>query len=68
LSESFVQFRELVWSDPGLTRQLWETPDRDAFVALAVRLGAERGLHFTSEDVHREMSTGLLAWLSRANP
>jgi hypothetical protein len=68
VSESFARFRELVWSDPALARALWETPERDAFVALAVCLGEERGLRFTSEDVRRAIGDGRLAWLSRVNP
>jgi hypothetical protein len=68
LSENFARFRELVWSDPELARRLWETPEHEAFVALAIRLGEERGLLFTSEDVHHAMSSGRLAWLSHVNP
>jgi hypothetical protein len=68
MSEAFARFRELVWSDPNLLRELWETPERDAFVALAVRLGEERGLRFTSDDVHRSLADGRLSWLARTTP
>jgi Nif11 domain len=67
MSESFARFRELVWANPELAQQLWATPEPSEFVDLAVRLGAERGLRFTSEDVRRAMRDGRFAWLARVN-
>lgn len=37
-------------------------------MALAVRLGSERGLWFMPEDVEAALAAGRRAWLERWNP
>lgn len=67
-SDDFERFRALVREDEALQRVLWATPERAAFVAVAVRLGGERGLRFAAEDVEAALDSGRRAWLERWNP
>lgn len=67
-SDDFDRFRALVLEDEALQQVLWGMTERAAFVALAVRLGGERGLRFTAEDVEAAMAAGRRAWLERWNP
>lgn len=63
--EALEQFCRLVLADAELQAQLWQTPARGEFVALVVRLGAERGCVFTHADVEAALQTGRRAWLER---
>ncbi|MFL6212220.1 MAG: Nif11-like leader peptide family natural product precursor [Pyrinomonadaceae bacterium] len=63
--ESFEQFRQLVLADELLQRELQVAPGDDSFLALTVRLGAERGYSFTVEDVAEAMRASRRAWLER---
>ena len=45
------RFREMVLADPGLLDHLRAADTNEAFIALAVRLGRERGCIFTAADV-----------------
>ena len=63
--EDFERFRQLVLEDAELERALRETPDTPAFIALARKLGAERGCHFTAEDVHEAMRAARRTWRER---
>lgn len=59
------KFRRLVLTDAELQAQLWQTRERDAFIALVVRLGAERDCQFTPQDVQAALDAGRRAWLER---
>jgi hypothetical protein len=59
------RFGEIALSDPELHAQLRATPDEDAFVALAVRLGTERGCDFSSSVVRATIREKRRAWLER---
>jgi|HubBroStandDraft_1064217.scaffolds.fasta_scaffold152894_2 hypothetical protein len=59
----FARFRALVFADVALRDALWAQPERHAFIALAVRLGAEYGCSFESTDVESALAEGLLASL-----
>ncbi|MGD0051429.1 MAG: hypothetical protein ABSD03_06375 [Vulcanimicrobiaceae bacterium] len=59
----FARFRALVFTDVALRDALWAQRERYAFVALAVRLGAERGCSFEATDVEAALAQGLLASL-----
>lgn len=61
----FQAFRNLVLHDPALQEALRCSPDRAAFVALVVRLGAERGCTFSAGDVSTAMQANRRAWLER---
>jgi predicted ribosomally synthesized peptide with nif11-like leader len=63
--ESFEQFRQLVLRDTVLQEQLRSTPEREAFIALVLRMGEERGYAFTVEDVEAAMRASQQAWLLR---
>ncbi|HEX8180306.1 MAG TPA: Nif11-like leader peptide family natural product precursor [Pyrinomonadaceae bacterium] len=63
--ESFEQFRQLVFADEALQRELRAAPGGDSFLALTVRLGAERGYSFTVEEVAEAMRASRRAWLER---
>lgn len=51
-------FQAAVWRDPDLQQQLRDTEDRAAFVALVIRLAAERGYTTTADEVDRAMREG----------
>jgi hypothetical protein len=45
------QFGEIVMSDPALLAKLDETRDADSFITAYCKLAAERGIHFTTENM-----------------
>ncbi len=59
------RFRQLVLADRSLHRQLLQTPDLPGFVALAVRLGAERDCNFTEQEVRAALRECRRSWLER---
>src|SRR5437773_65365 len=63
--ESLDQFRQLVLQDLALQEQLRETPNLDAFLALIVRLGAERGYDFGVEEVKEALRASQRTWIER---
>jgi predicted ribosomally synthesized peptide with nif11-like leader len=66
--ESFEQFRALVFEDAALQAQLRTVDGVDNFIALTIRLGAERGYSFTTEDVTTAMREARRTWLERWLP
>ena len=66
--ESFEQFRTLVFADAALQAQLRAVADEERFIALVVRLGAERGYEFTADDVRAAMRAARRAWIERWLP
>jgi len=58
----FARFQQRVETDPDLARTLRSLCDLDAFIAAALALGAEQGLHFTREDVRAAMRNGRRQW------
>lgn len=54
--EDLERFRRLVLEDAALQQALQDTPDVPSFLALAQRLGAEQGCHFTAEELRSAMS------------
>jgi mevalonate pyrophosphate decarboxylase len=64
MSESdFAAFRAKVLADKILQDRLRKVTDREEFVSLVVRLGAESGSRFTAADVTHAMQLGHIAWL-----
>jgi hypothetical protein len=61
----FERFRRLVLRDVSLQAQLRPVTDEAAFIALTVRLGAERGFVFTEEEVQVALRRERRAWLER---
>ena len=59
------RFGELVLADHELHDQLRGAVDETAFVALAIRLGAERGCDFTSSVVRDVLHEKRRDWLER---
>ncbi|MDB6054842.1 MAG: hypothetical protein JWN25_2365 [Verrucomicrobiales bacterium] len=62
---NFERFGEMALSDPELHAQLRATPNEDAFVVLAVRLGSERGCDFSTSVVRSALQEKRRAWLER---
>ena len=62
----FPKFRELVYGDPNLQRQLLAVWDQEAFCEVAVRLGRDRGLSFLTADVAVAIRSGKRSWFERA--
>lgn len=61
--EDFERFRRLVLEDVALQEALNGTVDVPAFLALARKLGAERGCHFTEEELRESIRAARRAWL-----
>ena len=61
--ESFEQFRHIVLDDLALQEQLKAIADPRSFIDLVVRVGAERGCHFTPKDVEAALRLNRKAWL-----
>lgn len=61
----FEAFRRLVLQDVRLQTQLAGEPDQQQFIALAVRLGAERDYSFTADDVFQAIHAERRAWFER---
>jgi hypothetical protein len=63
--QNLERFGESVLADPELHDQLRAAADEKTFVALAVRLGAERGFVFTTAVVETAIREQRRAWLER---
>ena len=63
-SDDFARFRALVDEDDALRDELWKVRDPEGFAELVVRLGAERGLTITAQDVRAACADGMTAWLT----
>ena len=63
--QNLERFGELVLADHELHDQLRAAADESAFVALAIRLGAERGCDFTASAVRDVLNEKRRAWLER---
>jgi hypothetical protein len=64
----FADFRQHVLADAALQARLRPISDLESFVALAVRLGRDRGFGFAAEDVMAELKRGQTAWLTNWCP
>lgn len=49
--KTIKQFGEIVMSDPALLAKLEETSDAESFIATYCKLAAEKGIHFTPDDM-----------------
>ena len=63
--QNLERFGELVLADPALHDQLRATADKKAFIALAIRLGADAGCKFSAPTVERALRARHRAWLER---
>jgi hypothetical protein len=63
--QNFERFTDLVLADCALHDQLRATADENAFVALTIRLGAERGCAFTAPTVTAAIRERRHAWQER---
>jgi hypothetical protein len=63
--QSLEAFGQLVLDDRELHGRLRAATDEKTFVALAVRLGAERGFDFTAAIVETALRERRRAWLER---
>ncbi len=64
--DDFVSFQQLVIDEAGLFAQLQSTASTEAFVALAVELGASHGLTFDADHVHASLQAARRAWIERS--
>jgi predicted ribosomally synthesized peptide with nif11-like leader len=53
--ENAQKFRSVVAGSPALAKQILAAKNRDEFLAAAVKLGAENGLQFTTEEAVQVM-------------
>ena len=65
-SSSFEQFRQIVFDDVELQRELRDIVDTNEFIARVVELGTGKGFDFTAEDVVQAMNEGRRAWIERS--
>jgi hypothetical protein len=63
---SLLEFQTLVTRDLALFTELRHAPGADAFAELAVKLGRERGLMFSTDDVQASLQAARRAWLERS--
>ena len=63
--QNLERFGELVLADRELHDRLRAAANQEAFVALAVQLGAERGCAFTAPVVQAAINEKRRAWLER---
>jgi hypothetical protein len=63
--QNLERFGEFVLADHALHQQLRAASGLEAFVALAVQLGAERGCAFTADVVRNAVNERRRAWLER---
>jgi len=63
--QNLERFRQIVLADRGLFDQLRQRADLDGFVAVVVRLGAERGCGFTEQEVRVALRECRRVWLER---
>lgn len=61
--EDFERFRQRVLEDVSLQEALRARMDVPAFLALATRMGAEHGCHFTAEELRDLMRDARRSWL-----
>jgi Aspartyl/Asparaginyl beta-hydroxylase len=61
----FERFRRLVLRDLSLQAELMQATDRTAFTSLAIRLGQQHGVRFTSGDVDAAFQAARRAWIER---
>lgn len=59
------RFGELVLADRALHDQLRAAPDESAFIALAIRLAAERGCELSARELQAAIHQKRRAWLER---
>ena len=45
------KFGEIVMGEPGLMAKLEETTDPKSFISTYIKLAAEKGIHFTADDM-----------------
>ncbi len=63
--KNLARFSELVLADRALHDQLRAITNPADFVALAIRLGAERGCVFTATEVEAALDEQRRTWLER---
>jgi hypothetical protein len=63
--ELFEQFRESVFADPELQKQLQACPDHQEFVRRTVEAGRAAGFPFTEEEVRAAMNFGRRSWMEQ---
>jgi len=61
----FEKFRQMVFDDPALQRELMRTQDTKDFIALALRLGGGHGCDFTAGDVEAALQAARRAQIER---
>ncbi|HEX6289773.1 MAG TPA: Nif11-like leader peptide family natural product precursor [Herpetosiphonaceae bacterium] len=64
---SLEQFRQRVLADPALQAQLRETPDKPAFIARMLQLGAELGYEFNADEIEAALAVARRAWTQRGS-
>lgn len=59
------RFRQLVSEDPALQETLLSVSDNEAFIALVIELGQQRGCMVSANDVQTALDAGRRSWLER---
>jgi len=65
ISPLYWKFHQRVLEEEALFAQLQAAPNAETMAALAVQLGAERGLAFTSDEVRAVLMATRRAWMER---
>jgi len=63
--EDFQKFREIVFADRGLQRELYEIEQPDRFAERIKELATERSLSVADEDIQEAMQQARREWIER---
>lgn len=63
--EALMQFQQIIFADAELQAELREITDQKDFIEKVLKLGKERDLEFTAEDVSNALQTSRRAWFER---
>lgn len=63
--EALMQFQQIIFDDAKLQAELREITDEQEFIEKVLKLGKERDLELTTEDLSNALQTSRRAWLER---
>ena len=65
IASNITQFRELIFSDPALTLQLYAITTKADFTSAAINIASLNGILLAEADVDAAMNAGARSWLER---
>lgn len=65
MNEDLEKLRQIVFHDAALQNDLQAISDREEFIARVLKIGSERDLKFTEEDILQAMNEQRRTWIER---